>query len=259
MNGKIDFRGRAKNHFKLALSIIAANDIEQALFAALRLRMAIECLAYEILQSYEPEIVSEVGSWQPHKLIKELSNIDPRCGVSKILSFKDPDTGEMIELGEYTSFDSLNISKIYNKLGSMLHEPTLISWTKSGSKSESEILDECKSIADQVQKIIQSPLFSFNYRENVIYHCLCGFSISRRKGFLQTNPRLPCPKCNTDYIVEQVGEDFTFNRIIYQFECPECKNPIDVNSKELTEGHSITCTNCTTTLILNRDWIIKRK
>lgn len=59
---------------------------QRLIYACLELRLAIEAIAYDTLQTYEdnlcPEIVEAYKHWQPSKILRLLSTHHPQVNVS---------------------------------------------------------------------------------------------------------------------------------------------------------------------------------
>lgn len=117
---KIHFRQQAKRHRDVARAYLELGDDDLMYASALRLRMAIECLAYELLQALGDEVSQNVmETWQPNKLIKELKHIDAsvdqdvsiRIGIEKT---PGQPAEEMKDLGTDVRFSATWISKQWN-------------------------------------------------------------------------------------------------------------------------------------------------
>jgi hypothetical protein len=74
----INFRHQARDAFGRAKAELATNAIERLKYAALELRMAMECLTYERASIYANELPpTQYETWQPWKLMLLLLEIDP--------------------------------------------------------------------------------------------------------------------------------------------------------------------------------------
>jgi hypothetical protein len=79
----IDYRSRAKHHHIRALNLAAGGELESLRYASLELRLCIECLIYDRLQAYLPEVShAAIKKWTPKQVMAELLAADPKADRS---------------------------------------------------------------------------------------------------------------------------------------------------------------------------------
>lgn len=90
---KINFRQRAKRHVETAKMLLDLTENRILPAACLELRLAIECIAYELLQTYDDEVSQGImATWQPAKIIRELCAIDSTAGLDRTISYAAENT-----------------------------------------------------------------------------------------------------------------------------------------------------------------------
>lgn len=265
MNKKIDFRQRARGHYKAVSRLMKSGEDDLLIPAALRLRMAIECFAYEILQSFEDDVAQEsMETWQPGRLIRELKEIDPSVDGDRSLSIAVGEKSEvaekkMLSLGTDTRLSAAWIHKNWNALGSYLHEPTIKQHADGNLPDRSKVREKIVAIADEVERVLASKLFATSLNVSISQRCECGFSMKRREELLRRDGQVICADCGTIWGVEQVEDAWLFSKLFHRFECPNCKEENRFPAKELFEGSEFTCRACGSSLIVKKDWCIRFK
>lgn len=74
----MNFRHEAKKAIDKAKNELASEDDFRLRYVALELRMALECLIYDISKSYRDELSEkDFDKWQPKKLLEVMIEIDP--------------------------------------------------------------------------------------------------------------------------------------------------------------------------------------
>ncbi|CCV13285.1 hypothetical protein [Mesorhizobium sp. STM 4661] len=239
----IDFRYNAREHVKQAKEFAASDNEAMLRAACLELRMAIESLVYDLLQTYLAEVSNSVmEKWQPKQVMDELLYIDPNADKTSSISVGLEEkygvpAKVMKSLGEDKRFRVKWANKAHNALGSYLHEPT-ISQHRAGLGNLSQKMR--KTIEDTVcvlDDVLSSPVFNVNFAVFDEFKCQCGFLIQRKKGFLEGGKILSCISCGM--IFEHWFDEKTKNRLCapkgYSYNCP---NP-DCGSKQHIWAHKL--------------------
>jgi hypothetical protein len=104
-------------------------------YACLELRLAIEALAYDTLQSYSEDVDDAVDlahrEWQPSKVLKALCGCDPIAGlalrieVREVGSDGNAEAGPPMFTGVDDRFDAEWAEKAHRSMGSFLHQRTI--------------------------------------------------------------------------------------------------------------------------------------
>lgn len=232
---------------------------------ALRLRMAIECLAYELLQSYQDEIDdSTMEVWQPGRLIKELKEIDSNIENDRSISIGIEDiSGEppkkMHSLGTDRRLTASWINKHWNTLGSYLHEPTIRQHKDGNVFNPCGARAKIAEISGEVDRILTASLFATNFKVNIAIDCQCGYTITRREELLRRDRQVVCASCNALWGAEESEIGWRFVQLYHEFRCPNCNGNNKFPAKELNDRREFTCKDCGTEIILKLDWCLKIK
>lgn len=243
MTDKINFRRRAREHFKAATELMDANHDDALLSAALRMRMSIECLAYELLQTFKEEVDDDaMDTWQPGRLIHELKEIDSSIESDRSLSIEvtivpGKPAKEMRSLGTDVRLSASWISKSWHALGSHLHEPT-IKQHREGKVFEAEkVRRKIATIADEIERVLSATLFATNINLHLTVPCECGFVMKRREALLRRDGKVICANCKTVWDAQETEEkNWRFLKLFHKFPCPTCREMNTFPAKELFEG-----------------------
>lgn len=242
-----------------------AGDNELLLPAALRLRMAIECLAYELLQSLQDEVDNgTMETWQPGKLIKELKDIDAGIESDRSISIGVEEVpGQpaktMRSLGTDSRLTASWINKHWNALGSYLHEPTIKQQKDGKVFDPQKARPKIAEVSKEIERVLASTLYATNIKVKISVECECGFTISRREELLRRDGQVTCANCQTILGAEESEEGWRFVKLFHDFHCPNCSIKNKFPAKELTEQREFACKQCGTEVVVMRDWCIRLK
>lgn len=130
--------------------------------------MAIECLAYELLQSHQDEVdYGTMETWQPGRLIKELKEIDSGIESDRSISigvedFPGEPAEKMLLLGTDGRLTASWINKHWNALGSYLHEPTIKQHNNGKVFNADSARAKIATISGEIDRVLASTLFATN-------------------------------------------------------------------------------------------------
>ncbi|MCC5986029.1 MAG: hypothetical protein JJU42_16855 [Rhodobacteraceae bacterium] len=257
---KIQYRQRAKLHFREAESILEQGDANKVLYAVLRLRMVIECLAYELLQSMLKDLVGEnVKTWQPGKLMKELQEIDPTIEQSRTISVGVEDASgvaakRMECLGTDKRLTGAWVTKQWQTLGSYLHEPTMAQSEQGKRFDDIAAKEKLLRIKEEIQEVLSSQLFAVNIRETYSFNCECGERISRGSDAIQKYGNIACSNCERIWSVVPVQDGFKLGPFFHNVTCPKCRNVNKYDALIIKEERVYTCQNCDAKISIVKDW-----
>ena len=260
MINKINFRQRAREHFQAAAKLMETGDDSLLPPVALRLRMAIECLAYELLQSHQDEVDDgTMETWQPGRLIKELKEIDSGIESDRSISIGVEDVpGEparkMLSLGTDGRLTASWISKHWNALGSHLHEPTIKQHNDGKVFNAVSARAKICNISGEIDRVLASTLFATNIKVKISVNCECGFTIHRREELLKRDGQVVCARCKTIWGAEESGKEWRFVKLYHDFRCPKCNEKNKFPAKELNDQSAFTCSECGAGVVLILDW-----
>lgn len=263
MINKINFRHRAREHFQAATELMETGSDSLLLTVALRLRMAIECLAYELLQSHQDEVdYGTMEAWQPGRLIKELKEIDPKIESDRTLSigledFSDGSTAQMRLLGTDGRLTASWINRNWNALGSFLHEPTIKQHKNGKVFNADNARAKFVTISGEIDRVLASTLFATNIKVTISVKCECGFTIRRREELLWRDGQVACASCQVIWRAEQSGKEWQFVKLFHDFCCPTCNSKNKFPAKELNDQSSFVCRECGAKIVLKLDWCVR--
>lgn len=257
------FRRQAKYHRDAARRHLSDGCEDMVFAAALRLRMAVECLAYEILQSFGDELSQEImETWQPGKLIKELKEIDD--SVDRNMSIRmgkanapDQPADELIDLGSCARLSAAWISKEYNALGSYLHTPTIKQLKNGKTFDVVKSRERIEEVLVEIDRVLDSRVFHVNIRPTITVICRCGFSVSRRESLLRKERQVTCANCHAVLGVDIHNDEWHFFEFHHNFVCPECQRKNRFPAKELKDGANFTCDYCGALVGVEKDWHVR--
>ncbi|SDW74687.1 hypothetical protein SAMN04488041_103130 [Sulfitobacter pontiacus] len=264
MNKKVEFRKRAKAQHKAALELMDKDEDDLLLFAALKLRMALECIAYEILQSFEEDVIKErMETWQPGKLIKELKEIDRGVESDHHISIgwqenQDEPAKEMHSLGVDQRVKGSWLNASYNALGSYLHEPTVRQHRDQNFFDPEAARIKMVKISGEISRVLDSSIHAINLNVGITFSCECGAPMKRRVELLQCAGQIECGNCGRIWLVEKTGEVWRREPAVHNSVCPSCGKTNSFPAKVLKEGDEFEC-SCGVTSVAKQDWCLKIK
>lgn len=253
----VNFRQLAREALARAKEEMASGSDARLHYAALELRMAIECVTYERARSYEKELQpTEYDTWQPGKLMKELLEIDPDADTSGTLSFGIEDVPgehakEMKTLGAEKVFNLAAIKKSYDALGSYLHQPTLRQLSKGGHDLPKARL-KFEHIASQLEEVLSSPIFNINFGNFTSFQCMnddCARQIRKRLPRGAQTVIAECFDCSAEHEVTVDGDGKCSVRpLVQDVKCANlsCGHALKLFNHEIRPGAYWACQGCAT-------------
>lgn len=260
---KIQFRRQAESHRDVARAYLETGDEDLLYASALRLRMAIECLAYELLQALGDEVSQDVmETWQPSKLIKELKQIDASVDQDVSIRFgieKTPGqpAKEMKSLGTDARLSAGWISKQWNALGWFLHVPTIRQSRDGKNIDAMKIRQKLQEILPEIDRVLASQIFATNIKATITVTCDCGFEIKRRRSLLEKELQVTCASCGAILGAEKMEDQWKFFHLHHNYTCPDCQKRNNFLAKELKDGVEFTCDGCGALVGIEKDWCVR--
>lgn len=250
----MDFRQRAKEHRRISKLHFENDQYNCFPAACIELRMAIECIAYRIFETYADEFTEEfMDTWQPGKLIDELKEIDQFVDQDVTLSVGSDSSDsprEMHLVGTDRRPKGSWLKESYNALGNFVHERTVAQIKSTASENLQRRKQKFEEIALEVDRILDADLWNLNLKISVSAACNCGFLMTRREGFLIRDGRVKCALCGEIYRVErrETGGDveWTFYSHPVLVKCPyeSCAKTQDIPEKNIRKGFQFCCEHC---------------
>ncbi|EMY6778262.1 TPA: hypothetical protein ACVOYQ_004584 [Vibrio alginolyticus] len=255
---------RKKDCLQRAMNLIQKADDASLRYACLELRQCIESIAYDKLKMYKkfvPE--SEFSRWQPKRVFDFLEEIEPKS--TKDYTFriieqkKDRSLGKTIFSGNHRTLTSKHTKKIYNKLGSYLHSPTLLQQVDYYKKSI-KLANELSKIVDELVPIVESS-FDTNIGNIYSFECAsCGDVIYHRAHGLDIGKHVRCLKseCGMVYVVKDVqGTEISFEPLQAEIPC-DCGNTTYINYQKLKDPSYVNCI-CGKVYDIKQHWVFAER
>ena len=257
---RAEFRDRAERHLKLAIRHYDNNEAETLPAACLELRMAIECLAYQLVLSYQDEVDMEtLEKWQPGKLIDELKEIDEYADKDVSISVKSeeadgPSSKEMRHLGTSNRMDGAWVKKNYAALGNFVHEGTIAQIRSGQSRKDEAVRKKFQEVRREIERVLTGNLWALRIRATVSFFCNCGFKVVRRERLLKKDGRVKCANCGEIVGATLEGEQWKFYLQGVPVKCPHdgCLHETVVPERRIHQGEVIECEGCHSEILIEQ-------
>lgn len=201
----MSMRSLAAAHLQAA-EVQLAQQSERALrYACLDLRMAIECITFDLLALYRDDVLDEtLTEWRADKILVALKRIDPSADASPTIQIANEagefDVANSIRFDEHR-FETKWAKKAYQTLGRYLHERSFIELEEGKANDWELVRERTAAIADELQMIIDSSGWGLRMKQNLGVPCECGAEAGFKMGPLQLRSRARCAKCGANYEV----------------------------------------------------------
>ncbi|EKO3629399.1 hypothetical protein M3926_003541 [Vibrio metschnikovii] len=253
-----------KDCLKRAKDLIQKADHASLRYACLELRQCIESISYDKLKIYKKFVpMSEFSRWQPKRVFDFLEEIEPTAIQDYTLRIieqkQDRTLGKTVFSGHHRTLTSKHTKKIYNKLGSYLHSPTLLQQSDYYEKSKN-LASELSNIVEELEPIIESS-FDTNIGNIYSFECeSCGDVIYHREHGLEVGKHIRCLKseCGMVYIVNEVqGAEISSEPLQAKIPC-DCGNTIFINYQKLKNPAQVNCI-CEKTYDIKQQWVFSER
>jgi len=267
---KIDYMTGVRESHDKAKSLLENPTEQNIKYVALELRMCIEGVVYNDVQSYpEGSLPSEaLTKWQPNKLVSHMLSIDLNYMDNAALILAPQ--GELIDVDGKLNKEAMTASntkfpegwgkfrqanfkkkithKMYHALGNILHVPT-IKQMQNGVRLEKRI-KTCQEVLESVEERLNATLGNVALWQSLSHECVdCGSK--NIFPFLQTisgNERIfQClnTDCSAEYLAKQIEEGSyeikPYGRIT---QCFACKKGYVVWRSDFIPDKTVNCTHC---------------
>jgi hypothetical protein len=248
---RIDYVSKARAHAQAARDQLAAADAFGPVHACLHARLAIEALAYDLLQNYLSEVSHEaVEKWTPGFVLKEILYVDEdACSTSHVrFSYKDKDgVSREIDFGESLKMSPAWANRMHNALGNFLHQPTVRQMLQVSDTTRSETgRRKAKEALDEIERVLASSVWSFRAHQLLQINCKCGSVIARDKSFLEAKKILECSNCGRFYTywLEEESKRYGFRSAQVSWTCKDCGAANVKDADEAKPGNVVECSRC---------------
>ena len=237
---------------------------ENLRYAALELRLCMEALTYEKLRSFSSLVPQEVlKTWQPPQAVKALLEFEPNADQSfTIFAGVEEEYGKQASkmqfVGQHNSLRLNWLRKHYNKLGNLLHTPSVVT---GGLPAVGKVEEYLTEVVADLDAPVTGSITGGSIREVFTFNCAqCKDLIVCNAEAVGKSRKAVCfnPQCKAEYFatVSEEGES-KFQLMVTEFECAntECTGVIAVENRKLDVGVSFVCSVCGQKhCIANRQW-----
>lgn len=250
----MNYRHQSRGHLQSAKDELSANSDHRLKFAALELRMAMECLTYDRAHGFKDEFPpDEYDTWQPRKVLAVLLEIDPLADKDSTLAVgaeavPGVPAASMQSLGSERVLSLGMLRKHYDALGSYLHVPTLKQSRDGPPLDFKKLRSRCEEIVSFVEQVLASPIFNITLGNFAELACMeCGRRMRKRLPHGEKEVKADCFECDASYtiIVESDGK-VLWKPHQQHVRCanPSCERTIVVWDRELRVGGGWECEAC---------------
>lgn len=250
----MNYRNIARDALERAKLELDKSDDYRLRYSALELRMALESLIYERAGRYTEELSSKkLSTWQPHKLLSLLLEIDPYADKTSSISIGTQEeygkpAKDMRFLGKARVLSLIEIKKYYDRLGSYLHTPTLDQVTQGKIATPEKIRTRCNEVVEILNQVLASPIFNADFRVTSSLQCIeCGAKIVRRIPPATEVLIARCLECSASYsLTDKSSKQVEWLPQLHDVECanPSCSHINKIWDNDLKLGTHWSCPSC---------------
>lgn len=256
----MNYRSSARAHLRTAKELLSAGGNDNTLFAALKLRMALESVTYDRSKGFAEDLGPDaMQTWQPKKLMERMLEVDPQADADATLSFGiEPGPGETPEsmtlLGTDHVLNLRTLKKHYDALGSYLHTPTLAQLKKGKDHDYDRLAQRCEQIVTALETALSSKVWNSTFAIRGEIECTdCGSIIRRRlpKGTAQRV--VQCWSCSASYTMSKIeNNEVRFEPRQAEIRCPTkgCGVSHFIWEADVKQGSCWHCEACNSELTL---------
>lgn len=259
----IQYRDNAKQALARARQVLNSGETAQLRYAALELRMALECLVYERAQNYQKEFsYKKLNTWQPKKLLALLLEVDPsvdktatinlgleeKCGVP---------AKEMTALGTDRVISLKEIKDYYDRLGSYLHTPTAKQFEHGKGLPSDKLRESCEALFIIIETSLSSKVWNADFKHTTSLPCKdCKTRIIRRIPANEDQFSATCIECCASYTLTKTADNKVYWKANqHEISCanPECGEIASIWHRDIALKSYWTCDKCrgTNTFVLS--------
>jgi DNA-directed RNA polymerase subunit RPC12/RpoP len=243
---KIPFRTFAKQHLDRARELFSNDKLLAA--TCLEVRMALECLVYESLQSFPDSETRELilsKRWQPAKILQELMMFDETVGLDRSVTITPQSTGVPIKLGTDTRLKISWISARYSALGRFVHTPTILDHRDGTTPEEGTIAAKINEIIPEIEGVLSSLIWNTHINHHTTWRCRCGFLLKVRASDVEAKKLVICASCDGHFLPLKRPEGWRLEDAHKSFKCTHCGKKQSTLWRNWRAGSHITCEHCT--------------
>jgi transcription elongation factor Elf1 len=211
----LPFRDLARGHVAAAKALLQGQGAPLR-YACLELRLALEALTYDVLQSYQDDLDDAVDialkEWHPAAILEGLAGYDPIGDATLVMDFKFRLPGQDWQsiVGREERFTAAWAASSHRALSSFLHQLTVGQLRKGRKLDEAKLRAKTSEILDKLEAVLACPFHDLRLGFRFGYDCPdCGGGLSVALLVLMTTGRAKttCPDCGALWRAEDGGTD----------------------------------------------------
>lgn len=242
---KIPFRTFAGQHLARARELLANDQLLAA--TCLEVRMALECLAYESLQSFPDRETRELilsKRWQPAKILQELMKFDETVEVDRSVTITPKSTGIPKKLGTDKRLKISWISARYSALGRFVHTPTIHDHREGTTPEKTTIVAKINEIIPEIEGVLSSQIWNTHINEHMTWRCRCGYLLKVRAADVEAKKLVICAGCDDHFLPLESPEGWRLADAHKWFNCTHCGKRQSTLCCNWQAGSLIACKHC---------------
>lgn len=250
----MDYRNQSRQHLHGAKDELSANSDQRLKFAALELRMAMECLTYDRAIAFKEEFPPrEYDTWQPRKVMSVLLEIDPTADKDSSLAFglegiPGVPASRMQSLGSEKVLSMSMLKKHYDALGSYLHVQSMKQARDGVPLDFCKLRARCEEIVMFIEQVLASRIFNVMLGNFASMACSeCGKPIRKRLPSGREEVKAECYECVASYTITDEGDGKVLwkpNQQEVKCANPKCQDKVVVWDRDLEVGRNWKCKAC---------------
>ncbi|MGU3494010.1 hypothetical protein ACLBXM_08210 [Xanthobacteraceae bacterium A53D] len=209
------FRDLAQAHHDAAGRLLTTGAESDAVYACLELRMALECLTYDLMKLYGDDVSDDILSkWQAGLILNALVQTDP--GIESTLELQiageDGTFSQPLAVLRDERMEVKWAQKAYHQLGNFLHERSFAD-TERGVKTDNDVIRKrAITIHKEIGRILASSGGNLRLKIRFGMHCECGSQAQMDLSPSQLKSIARCAECGAIY--EVIRQDPSRNKIL---------------------------------------------
>lgn len=255
----------ARENLAKAMSLLASSSEENIRFAALHLRMCMELITYEKLESYSGRIPQEVQRrWQPPQAVRALLEFEPEADQDFEVHVSQGEVEDLnaisdvtwLHLGTQKTLAAKWLGKHYNKIGGFLHASVRPESAQLDVEAAVKyLLEVCGDLTEALSGTLSGSPFPVATFECVV----CGSTVARNSEALRRGKLAKCfnSQCGTEYKAKFLDDaTVSFQPILEYPLCSKCNTPMPTRPAIVDIGSKLTCPGCRQVHhVLGRKWL----
>ena len=215
--------------------------------------MALECLAYESLQSFPDAETRKLilsKRWQPAKILQELMKFDETIEVDRSVTITPKSTGIPVKLGTDKRLKVSWISAHYSALGKFVHTPTICDHREGVTPTEATIAAKINEIIPEIESVLSSRIWNTHVNNHMTWRCRCGYLLKVRAADVEAKRLVICQSCDDHFLPLESSEGWRLADAHKWFNCTHCGKRQSTLSRYWQSGSRITCKHCAGGILL---------